>query len=259
MLTALALLRDRAVAARTVVARAACVLAATLLPACNSMNGPEVIHLTSQQYETVFVACLDQARDAGMPAVLADRSIGIIETNPRHIGSFVEPWRVDSSGVQQTVDATVQFERRRVRFEFVPAGFTLPVPSGAQPLTGPDVPGSLAAEKRFDLEHYDGAIELRAWVFVERGFTPGLKPGRWSLSLTSTWTDTVTNNPHRESNDMSTRSPTQWTPIARDEPMERTLLARVQAQLERGTPADDGLDTPANEVAPVVSVSASAR
>jgi len=218
-------------------APAAAALAALLaLPACNSMDGPEVIHLTSRDYPEVFTACLDQARDAGMPAILTDRSIGIIETKPRHIGSFMEPWRLDSSGLEQTAAATLQFERRRVRFEFTPAGLTLPPPSGEGKLTGPLIPGSIPDEERFDLEHYDGPIELRAWVYVERGFTPGLKPGRWSLSLTTTWTDAARDNAPREPGDTSTRSPTEWTPIARDEAMERTLLARVQEQLDRPAP-----------------------
>lgn len=213
---------------------AVCVAVTALLPGCNSMDGPEVIALTASSYPSAFEACLDQARDAGMPAVMADRSIGVIETKPRPIGSFMEPWRLDSSGLEQTAAATIQFERRRVRFEFVPAGFTLPVPSGSATLTGPGVPGSLAAEKRFDLEHYTGPIELRTWVFVERAFTPGLKPDRWSLSLSTTWTDPITNNPNITANDPSTRSPTQWTPIARDEAMERTLMARVQEQIDLG-------------------------
>jgi hypothetical protein len=210
----------------------------TLLPACNSMNGPDVITLTSRDYPAAFDACLDQARDVGMPAVLSDRSIGIIETKPRHIGSFMEPWRLDSSGLEQTAGSTIQFERRRVRFEFVPVGFTLPPPRVEGALTGANVPGSVPAERRFDLEHYEGAIELRTWVYVERGFTPGLKPGVWSLSLTTTWTDTVTNMPADGGrNDTTTRSPTQWTPIARDEAMERTLMERVQEQMLRSESA----------------------
>lgn len=214
-------------------APAAVALAALALPACTSMNGPEVIHLTSHDYPEAFTACLDQARDAGMPAILTDRSIGIIETKPRHIGSFMEPWRLDSSGLEQTAAATIQYERRRVRFEFTPVGLTLPPPSGEGRLTGPLIPGSIPDDQRFDLEHYDGPIELRAWVYVERGFTSGLKPGRWSLSLTTTWTDPVRDNAPREPGDSSTRSPTEWTPIARDEAMERTLLARVQEQIHK--------------------------
>lgn len=220
--------------ARATVAPLFLLAAAALLPACNSMDGPEVISLSSAEYPAYFEACLDQAREAGMPAALADRTIGIIETTPRHIGSIFEPWRQDSTGIVQGAEATIQYERRRVRFEFVPAGFTLPAPSGEARLTGPDVPGSLADDRRFDLEHYEGEVQLRAWVYVERAFTPGLKPGTWSLSLTTTWTDPITNNPYRSSTDTTTRSPTTWTPISRDEAMERTLLANVQKQLEQG-------------------------
>ena len=179
------------------------------LPACNSMNGPDIIELRSEEYDAVFRACLDQAREVGMPAVLSDRSIGVIETAPRHIGSLVEPWRLDSSGFEQTVNATLQYERRRVRFEFVPTGFELPAPTGQGELAGPALPGSTPAERRFDLERYSGAIELRAWVYIERGFTTGLKPDTWSLSLTSTWTDPVNAQRTDPRVDDSTRLPTQ--------------------------------------------------
>ncbi len=210
---------------------------AAALGGCHSMDGPEVLTLSPQDYPAAFEACLDQAREVGMPAVLADRSIGIIETKPRHIGSLMEPWRLDSDGIGQMSEATIQYLRRRVRFEFVPAGFTLPAPSGDAPLTGPLLPGSIPDERRFDLEHPTGDVELRAWVFVERGFTPGLEPGSWSLTLTSTWTDMTRGDPARDPRDPTTRAPTTWTPVERDEAMERELLSRVHAQVER-TAAD---------------------
>lgn len=224
--------------------------AAALLSACHTMDGPEIVTLSSADYPRTFEACLDQAREAGMPAALADRSIGIIETKPRHIGSFVEPWRLDSSGLEQTASATLQFERRRVRFEFTPTGFELPAPGGDGTLSGPRIPGSLQAEQRFDLERYQGPIELRAWVYIERGFTPGLNTDPWSLSLTTTWTDPLSTQRTEGSDDTSTRSPTQWTPIARDEAMERTLLARVMASMTEPTAA------PATPTAPETGAAA---
>lgn len=222
-------------------------------------DGPEVLTISPKDYPAAFAACMEQARDVGMPAIVADRTIGVIETRPRHIGSFMEPWRLDSDGIAQMAEATVQFERRRVRFEFVPVGFTLPAPSGAGRLTGPDIPGSTLAGERFDLENPTTDLELRAWVFIERGFTPGLKPGTWSLSLTTTWTDPITNAPSGDPRDESTRAPTTWTPIARDESMERTLLARVESQMmrERGAAADTAPSVPAS-TAPTVPASSAA-
>jgi len=240
-----------------VFATAASAALSSLLSGCNTMDGPEVISLTSSDYPAIFEACLDQTRDAGMPAVMADRTIGVIESKPRHIGSFVEPWRLDSSGLEQTANATLQFERRRVRFEFVPANLDLPAPAGDRKLTGPMIPGSIPDEKRFDLEHYQGPIELRAWVYIERGFTPGLNPGRWSLALTTTWTDAARGD-NRRGADETTRSRTEWTPIARDEAMERTLLARVQAQFERGREVPDPASG-ANAATAVVSLVAPER
>ena len=87
---------------------------------CNTMNGPAVIEINSIDYSKAFETCIEVSRSAGMPPQAADRTTGIIETEPRTIGSWVEPWRFDSTGAMQKVENTTQFQRRRVRFVFTP-------------------------------------------------------------------------------------------------------------------------------------------
>ncbi len=204
-----------------------------LLAGCNTMEGPASLQLNSSSYNRAFDACIEVGRGQGMPPVIADRGNGIIETEPRSIGSAVEPWRLDTTGPSQTMESTLQFQRRRVRFTFVPVDFQPQVIDGTSDFAGAADPGSPVDTARFDLETYSGTIELRTRVFVERGFTPGIRQNTWSSSLTTRSTEPA---PPRKS-DGTTRSPTAWTPIGRDEAAERTLTAQVQKLLGATAPA----------------------
>ena len=211
-----------------VLARAANLAAAAALTACNTMEGESTVQLSSQDYGRAFTACIDAGREQGMPPALADRGNGIIETEPRSMGSVIEPWRTDVSGADQLVESTLQFQRRRVRFVFMPAGFEPEPIDGTSAFTGAAQPGSPADTRRFDLETWQGPVELRTRVFIERGFTPGIRSDAWSATLTTTTTEPVRKGPK----DDTTRSPTKWTPVGRDEAAERTITARVRTLLE---------------------------
>ena len=209
-------------------ARAAALGAVAALSACNTMEGESTMQLAGTDYGRAFTACIDAGREQGMPPALADRGNGIIETEPRTMGSVIEPWRTDVSGADQLAESTLQFQRRRVRFVFMPAGFEPEPIDGRSDFTGAAQPGSSADTRRFDLETWQGAVELRARVFVERGFVPGVRSNTWSATLSTTTTEPVRKGPK----DDTTRSPTQWTPVGRDEAAERTITARVRALLE---------------------------
>jgi len=213
-----------------------------LLPvACQAPDQADSLRIDGTTYDRAFLACIEAGREQGMPPALADRGNGIIETEPRNIGSLLEPWRTDSSGIDQTLQSTVQMERRRVRFVFVPEGFEPQVIDGASDFRGAASPGSPQDMARFDLEGHAGPIELRTRVFIERGFTPGIRPDTWSGTLRTTTSEPL---PKRR-DDGTTRTPTQWTPIGRDEAAERRLTARVAellaepaGEVTSGRPAD---------------------
>ncbi len=187
------------------------------------MSGPTVIEIDSTDYSKAFTACIEASRSAGMPPQAADRTTGIIETEPRTIGSWIEPWRFDSTGALQKVENTAQFQRRRVRFVFTPKDWRPESIESIATMTGPAEPGSKDDLKRFDLENYNGLIEIRARVFVERNFTDGIRIHPWSATLTS-----QTQTPTPGVTDGSTRTQTTWTPVGRDEASERTILAEIQ-------------------------------
>ncbi len=202
-------------------------MCAFALTGCNTMEGDDSMQLGSQDYARAFDACVETGRDEGMPPSLADRGNGIIETEPRSIGSFFEPWRTDTSGPEQTLQSTVQYERRRVRFVFMPAEFEPEAIDGKGPFNGAAQPDSPTDRARFDLETYEGILELRTRVFIERGFVPGIRTNTWSSTLTTTTTEP----PPKGRDDGTDRMPTQWTPIGRDEAAERTMMRAVRARL----------------------------
>jgi len=186
------------------------------------------------EYDRVFDAALEAARQAGLQPVVADRELGVIETGPRTAGSILEPWRTDNDGLGDTMASTVNLQRRRARFEFVPEGFAAPEPRSDQPSRGPAIAGSDRAQDRFDLVTFTGRSEVRAWVFVDRAFKPYQSFGRWTLGETR-----YASNPadKRSPDDPATAINTEWTPIGRDVPYEDRLMRRLRELLaEPGNP-----------------------
>jgi hypothetical protein len=207
------------------------------LAGCAAAPVPPVLAFDRADYERVFEAAIESAREDGLEPVVADRDLGVIETAPRTAGSVVEPWRTDNAGVEEMLAHTVNFERRRARFEFVPEGFAAPVPDAQAPSLGPAIPGSDRAEQRFDLMKAGGRIELRAWVFVDRAFLPNQSFGRWTLGETRYSTDPTQ---ARRPDDPGTAIDTKWTPIGRDEPYEQRLMQRIHALLAEWQAHDAG-------------------
>ncbi|NBQ16192.1 MAG: hypothetical protein EBU31_16665 [Proteobacteria bacterium] len=176
-------------------------MCAFALTGCNTMEGDDSMQLGSQDYARAFDACVETGRDEGMPPSLAD------------------------------LQSTVQYERRRVRFVFMPAEFEPEAIDGKGPFNGAAQPDSPTDRARFDLETYEGILELRTRVFIERGFVPGIRTNTWSSTLTTTTTEPRP----RGRDDGTDRMPTQWTPIGRDEAAERTMMRAVRARLSEST------------------------
>ena len=211
----------------------ACAAAAA---ACAPEPVPAVLSFPDGDYARAFDAALEAARAQGMEPVVADRTLGVIETDARPAGSLLEPWRTDNDGLADAFAHTVNFERRRARFEFVPEGFVSVEPAAGDPALGPAIAGSDRAESRLDISRHRGTIELRTWVFVDRAFRANQQIGRWSLSE-QRYAQDPADRPLPE--DESTRAPTEWTPIGRDVPYERRLTARiVEAMAATPKPAE---------------------
>jgi hypothetical protein len=72
-----------------------------------------------------------------------------------------------------------------------------------------------------DLLEYQGAIELRVWVVVDRAYSPGVRRDTWSRALTTRATIT------RPSLAYPVPSTDFWDTIHRDLPLETDFLTEV--------------------------------
>ena len=188
-------------------------------------EGPEFIPVSHDTYERAFDAACAVAREEGLVPEITDRRAGSIETQPRTAGSLLEPWAWQDLTASEVLEGTFGFERRRARFEFIPAGFRPVPPEATAPLAGPILPGSTRGSGA-DVASTTGDLELRVSVSVERQFRPGYQGPAYTRSLGSFSTDVTAKDDPRAPRDLS-----MWTPIARDERLERLLLARIEARL----------------------------
>ena len=189
------------------------------------------ISIEGLEYSRCFDEVLLVAREAGMPPLLRDRAGGLVETSPRLSGSLFEPWRQDNADFEEVLANTIGFQRRRARFEFVPMGFSPPPDDPSLALSGPALPGSTDDEVR-DLRTFEGPIELRVWVYVERSFRPGMQNAAWTRSMT-----TFTTNPldtRRAASPDARADQSNWTPVRRDRAYEARLIEAFIRRVDPG-------------------------
>jgi hypothetical protein len=187
----------------------------------STSTGPGVLLVSQEQYAAAFDAAVSVAAADGMKPTVLDRRGGYIHTDPAAAGSIVEPWKPKASSPRQALENTMTLQRRTARFEFRQVGIEeLPIIdvgelSGPALLTGPGV----------DFTTYDGPLELRVWVFVERQYKRGIRRGSWTLR-----DETTTRELPVDSLWEQTPS-TFWVPMTRDVARERALLADVESRL----------------------------
>ena len=192
-------------------------IAAAMLSGCAPKPGPEVIRVSSAEYQHVFDVAMETARAAGMPAVFRDRRGGVIETDSNVAGSFIEPWRTDNASPEQVMENTIAYQRRKARFEFAPV---------SSESSGPIQEQETDDANTIDLTAFEGDMELRVWVFVERAHAPGYRRAAWSRR-----TATRAELGHTEEEIESLATVTAWTPVARDRDYERRMLAEIERGL----------------------------
>ncbi len=189
---------------------------------------PATLALEAGSYGSCFDAALIVAREQGMPAILRDRTGGIVETAPRIAGSIFEPWRLDNASLAEGVANTVSLQRRRARFEFVPADFHPPSEGDPDRLDGAPLPGS-RRDDLLDIQAYEGPLEVRIWVYVERAFTPGVRTGTWTRSQATFARDTLA--PSRADDEGIVVDFSKWTPVRRDSAYEQRILDALSRKL----------------------------
>jgi hypothetical protein len=187
---------------------------------CAARHETDVLPLAAERYPQAFETALDVAGDFGLPPAIRNRRSGLIESEPLVAASLAEPPRIDRPGGDQ-LENTISFRRRRARFEFSPAGLE---PEGERRLTGPDL---LATESEpRDLTEEAGPLELRVRVYLEQAHSPGTRRSTWSRRLT-----TRMRIIEEDEEGADAVSGLFWTPVARDEDLERRLLAAIERRL----------------------------
>ena len=187
----------------------------------STSTGPGVLVIESSNYAAAFDAAASVVRADGMKPAVMDRRGGYIHTDPAAAGSLVEPWKPRASSPRQALENTMTLQRRTARFEFRPAGVEELPNTDVGKLAGP----ALLTGLDVDLTTYEGPIEVRVWVYVDRQYKRGIRRGTWSLN-----TETVTKELPADSLWEQTPS-TFWVPMTRDVARERALLASVLSQL----------------------------
>lgn len=203
-------------------------LVGCLVTACASTPGPQSLTIASSAYGETFDRAVTELRRTGYTPLVMDRETGLIETAPRHAGGLAEPWRTDNDSLEQAIHNTASHCRRRIRVEFSPAGFVAPAPRDPARLDGVPIPGSDADIKRYDMLTYNGSIEVRVWVSIERSSIAGNNLSTYTGSLASRWTDPSATS--IETGDRATiLDQTKWTAIGRDSRYESRILGLFEA------------------------------
>jgi hypothetical protein len=188
---------------------------------CATRHGTDVLPIAAETYPEAFETALDVAGDFGLPPAIRNRRSGLIETEPLVAASLAEPPRIDRPGGDR-LENTISFRRRRARFEFSPAD--LEPGEAEEGLTGPDL---LATESRpRDMTEEAGPLELRVRVYLEQAHSLGTRRSTWSRRLT-----TRMRMIEEDSEGADVVSGLFWTPVARDEDLERRLLAAIRHRL----------------------------
>lgn len=209
---------------------AACALTMSGCMGALSTSEQQQLTIAPAQYRDAFDAAARIVREMGYKVVVVDRSNGIIETDARHAGSALEPWRLDNASVSEVTANTVANRRRRIRFEFIPASARLASVGADDVLRGAAIPGSTAAQERFDVQSCVGPIDVEIWVYVERSFLEGNKPSTYSGSLASRWSNPLNAKPLDAADDSIRENP-QWVPVGRDVAYEQTIEERLAASV----------------------------
>ncbi|MCH2154197.1 MAG: hypothetical protein MK089_12730 [Phycisphaerales bacterium] len=193
-----------------------------LLSGCAGSQGPAVVVVPHDRYSEAFDAAVEVARENGLRPSFMDRRSGVIETEPAMAASLMEPWKGGNADFNQALRNTLSRNRLRARFEFSRAGFAARSDSDEIP------PMDLLAmnEADWDLTRDDGPLDLKVWVFEERGHSVGQRRNQWTFAASS-------HTYHQPVEGQWSESPVSfWTPTTRDRAAEKRLLAEVETRLK---------------------------
>ncbi len=183
-------------------------------------EAPTAIELDVADYDTFVDTALSVLRRYDLPADYVDRWRGLIITEPATSGQWFEPWRVDSQGTYQTVEASLHTMRRKVRVDVLPVGeepSRLPAPLADSAQQQTPEPGRYRLQVRVDKERYHAPA---------RQITTS--SGALAMYSTRVPTQAGIRGRRSESN--------EWVPLGRDVLLEQFLLDKLVNAAESATP-----------------------
>jgi hypothetical protein len=188
-------------------------LVLTLLGGCTRaiVKAPDPIRIDAREYSAVFDAAILVLRDEGFIINRKDYRFGVVNTRPFFSPSVFEPWHVQNTTSYQTLESTLNSERRTVEVTIQPAG---PIP-GVGAGAGTDA-GALPGAPNPD-------YQLRVEVLIERHEFPvyQLSGSTSSYSVIDTY-----GGPSQLQTERGLAG-TYWVPIAHDPYMEQQLISKI--------------------------------
>lgn len=151
--------------------------AALLAGGCSSAPEPRTFEVLAGDYGRAFDAAKEVIRDANFEMARVDAQGGVITTLPRSSSGYATPWLQHGTTIDDDTESLAHFQRRSVIVVFEPA--SAPADASTPQTTTPTPEGAI------DLREYDGALQARVEVIVERVYRPGRRPDATSVRLNS--------------------------------------------------------------------------
>ena len=185
-----------------------------------SIDNP--IPIARTEYDRVFEASIRVLRDYQFVVERQDRRYGVITARPRAAASALEPWFIDNSTAYQTLDNTLNYDRRivQVYLEKTPDEATA------------DAEGS-TAKQLAEVGGVQTDYQLRVDVQVERRQIPPTLLHTAAMTSVTNYGYQGNIRPVRTEAGYET---SYWRPMGHDELFEKRLVAQILAVAGRIQP-----------------------
>lgn len=193
--------------------------------ASRTVNIDNPIPIARTEYDRVFEASIRVLRDYQFVVERQDRRFGVITARPRAAASALEPWYIDNSTAYQTLDNTLNYDRRivQVYLEKAPDEATA------------DAEGS-TAKQLAEVGGVQTDYQLRVDVQVERRQIP---PTNLHTAAMTSVTNYGYQGSVRPIRTEAGYEASYWRPMGHDELFEKRLVAQILAVAGRIQPLHD--------------------
>jgi hypothetical protein len=201
------------------------------------VDAPNPTTISADEYDRVFDAAVEVLRGRHFVVDRKDRRFGVVTTRPLAASTFFEPWSDDNLTARQTLESTLNFERRTVRIEITPAA------DPAAPASAPATPPAKDTAPAPTADAPATQFNVHVIVDMDRRYHPPrrdivarVRPFDWKHS-TSRYDHLTTEEGDIES---------YWLPIGDDEPLARRLVTEILTRATAPQPEVKPAPVPAN-------------